>query len=384
MKSLAKLAAPLLAGVLFLAACSPGTETTGTDTTKGEATTDEGKALVEQAQDYVEEHTGEIAMPDPAGEDFTPAPDKTIGIMSCGQEAPACQRMVSGAEEALDILGYDHVMEDGKLTPTGWNTAMSRLIQKDVDGIIKFAAPDNAMPQSMKAAADAGIPVVCAVCSNAGSDPIADPTVANVDLDTVEQGRAQAWYAIAHTGGNVKMLVFKNELVTAMKERTDGMAEIFEQECGDGCEVLDEEEVTQSPGFEARLRSSVTSSLQKFGTGEVNMIASTSDSQALGAIQAVEQAGRTDDVKIVSSDCELSSLDSIRTGGAQLMCNNSALGWLGFAGGDLMARVLVGQSPPQGFIPSLIVDAEHNLPPEGEYVPDPDYVPFYKEQWGLS
>ncbi|WP_169988466.1 sugar ABC transporter substrate-binding protein [Microbispora sp. H10836] len=371
-----------LACALALAACSaPDEGNSSAGTTGAQPVAAADKAMVDMAEAYVHEHVGEVAMPDPAGEDFTPVKGKKIGILSCGQEAPACQRMVNGATEGLKLLGYEVVMEDGKLTPSGWATAMSRLIQKKVDGIIKLAEPDNAMPQSMKEAADAGIPVVCAVCSNSGEDPIPNPTVANVDLDAKEQGRAQGWYAIAQTGGRAKLIVFKNQLVTAMRLRTEGMKEVLDQ-CEE-CEVLVEEEVTQAPGFEARLRSLVTAQLQKYPKGAVNVIAATSDSQSLGAIQAVQQAGRTADVKIVSSDCELASLDTIRKHGPQVMCNNSPLAWLGFAASDLMARVLAGQRPTQVFIPSKIVDADNNLPAEGQFVSDPDYVSFYKKQWGL-
>jgi ribose transport system substrate-binding protein len=374
-------AAVVTAAVLFVSACSPGTSSTTSQEPSGELSAD-AAAIVEKAQSYIDDHTGVVVMPEPAGPDFVPVAGKTIGILSCGQEAPACARMVDGATQGLEALGYTVVVEDGKLTPSGWNTSMSKLVQQRVDGIIKLAEPDNAMPQTMKEAADAGIPVVCAVCSNAEEDAIANPTVANADLDATEQGRAQAWYAIAKANGAVSALMFKNELVTSMKLRTVGMHEVLDG-CKD-CTVVAEEEVTQSPGFEARLRSLVTSQLQQYKPGQLNIVAATSDSQSLGAIQAIEQSGRADDVSIVSSDCELPSLDSIRKDGPQKMCNNSPLQWLGFAAADLMARVLAGQTPGQVYIPSQIVDLNNNLPAEGEYVADPDYATFYKAQWGMA
>lgn len=383
MKNYRRLASATLAAaaLLVVGACSPGTSSSTAQQQTGELSAD-ASALVEEAQAYIDAHTGDVEMPDPAGPDFVPVSGKTIGILSCGQEAPACARMTDGAKQGLEALGYSVVVEDGKLTPSGWNTSMSKLVQQGVDGIVKLAEPDNAMPQTMKEAADAGIPVVCAVCSNSEEDPIANPTIANADLDATEQGRAQAWYAIAQANGAASALMFKNELVTSMKLRTVGMNEVLDA-CAD-CTVVAEEEVTQSPGFEARLRSLVTSQLQQYKPGQLNIIAATSDSQSLGAIQAIEQAGRANDVAIVSSDCELPSLDSIRKDGPQKMCNNSPLQWLGFAAADLMARVLVGQTPGQVYIPSQIVDLDNNLPAAGEYVEDPDYVSFYKAQWGMG
>ena len=54
--------------------------------------------------------------------------------------------------------------------------------------------------------------------------------------------------------------------------------------------------------------------LQRFGPGEIDVVYAHNDDMALGAVTALEAAGRLDEVKVVGIDGENAAYDAIKQG----------------------------------------------------------------------
>ncbi|MEV8150989.1 substrate-binding domain-containing protein [Arthrobacter sp. NPDC080073] len=337
-------------------------------------------AAAKTAAAFIAKAEAPVKMVSPAGPNFTPKPGKVIGVLSCGEASAPCARISAAEIKAIKALGYDYVLADGQLAPPGLAAGMMTLIERRVDVIISDFASDAVIPVAVAAAHAAGIPIVCANCQNSALPPVDNPSTVNVNIDADMQGQQMGNFALAKSGGAVKAVAFTMTPFPALSVRAKKAIELIKG-CG-GCEVLKVEEIPSVPEQQQRIREMVAADLQRYGPGELNYIIMAADYPGMGAIQAIQAAGR-DDVKVVSSECELENIDVIRAGGPQVMCANGALEWSGWAAVDAAARVLAGQKPTDVVIPIQLVSATANLPGAGQFAAGPDYRAEYLRQWGL-
>jgi ribose transport system substrate-binding protein len=54
--------------------------------------------------------------------------------------------------------------------------------------------------------------------------------------------------------------------------------------------------------------------LQRFGEGEIDLVYTHNDSMSLGAIQAIKEAGREDEITVVGIDGQAPALEAIEAG----------------------------------------------------------------------
>jgi len=335
---------------------------------------------VSAAAEYIASVSSPVEMVAAVGPDFTPKPGMTIGVMSCGQIATPCKRMADAAVEAVEAMGYKAIMTDGQLSPPGYTKAIMELVDKKVDLIIASVAAAATVPEAYKAAAAAGIPLVCLNCSNAAL-PSDLKAAANADADAIAQGNQMANYAISSSNGDVKAIVYTSTPTTSIKTRSDQAIKVL-TECAT-CTVLDVKEIPLVPEQQQLIRDEVTSLLQKYGPGELNWIVGGADFPIVGALEAIKAAGR-DDVKVVSVGCDPQNLEIIGAGGAQVQCSDDPLEWMGWASADLAGRILAGQTVTDVMLPSEFVTATVNFPPAGQTPVLPDFRATYKAQWGIS
>jgi ribose transport system substrate-binding protein len=77
--------------------------------------------------------------------------------------------------------------------------------------------------------------------------------------------------------------------------------------------------------------------------------------------------------------------DLIRNGAGQTAVMGYASPWGAWGSVDTAIRVLNGETPVVEGDGMQVVDADHNLAPEGQdYQPTVDYVAAYKKAWGVS
>ncbi len=374
------LAASVLAAAAITGCGSSDDEATTTAGTTTEAAADGGgSAIVEQAKANV---TKGMEVPTEVTKPTIPVevPEgKVIGDVSIIATAPGPAQTDKALGEAAKAVGWKFSVLDGKLTPKGYADADRLFIQQKVDGIIHNVIPDSAVPETLKAAKEAGIPVVCVSCANEVEQPVAAPSAANADQDFKGQGALLADWIIADSDGTAKVAIQNNNGVAAVRARYDGLIERLKA-C-DGCEIVDDQKVSPSGDLIGSGRKTTQALLQKFPKGEVGYLIAPSDSEAVGPGQAIEAAKR-DEVKLASYDCNELNLGWIRNDGPQKACVASSLDWMAWAGIDEMARQLTGTESDGQKIPSQLIVAE-NAPPKGELpMSDLPFREHFLKLWG--
>lgn len=335
--------------------------------------------IVATAQDKVDELKAEVSDWPPPPEGPAPAQNKKIAAVMADGTAEGAVRTADGVTEAAETLGWEVEILDGKGAPDTMISAMNQAISEQVDGILLIYIDENFVGPGIEAAHKQNIPVVSLLGGNkGGGDSGVDYDVASREYAR-ETGEAGAYYAIADSDDTANAIVVNDTSFVLGVERTKGQLEVLEQ-C-EGCQVAEEIQF-QVADLTTKLPGQVQSALS--ANPDVDYILAPYDAAATFVAQGVQQAGRANDVKIVSADGNIANLDMIRSGGPEVAVAANPLEWVGFVGVDDLNRIFQGDEPVPPEYPLKLLTAD-NLPPEGEaWTGDVDYVQLYKDHWGVE
>lgn len=334
---------------------------------------------VAAAKKFVAEHLGGIKFN--PGEPYEVPKDITIGILSQSEANPGSAEIVEGVEAAAKAMGVKSQLVDGKGNPQGYNAGMQQLIQANVDVITMPGIADEALPQAMKEAAEAEIPVVGIGGGTRIAPPIENPAAASIDLPYALMGEMQANFMIAESNAEPQAVMFTDKAVPALYKISETTKEVFE-ECS-GCDIKESVEVGEPENWTTKSAEVVQGFLAKYPEGEIEWIIPPFDAATQGMSEAVKAAGR-DDIKAVSGGCipeETGGLEEMRKGeGPVVFCNVVSDKFMGWAGANQAARLAAGLKGEDVEIP-IVWYTEKNLPAEGQSYTPYDFESAYEKLW---
>ncbi|MBO1901762.1 substrate-binding domain-containing protein [Leucobacter weissii] len=318
------------------------------------------------------------------------AEDKSIWIVSCGQNAIGCAIGAESAKEAAESLGWTAQVCDGQLNAGGaFADCVRQGIAAGVDGIVTEAIDCSVIQDPLREAEAADIVTVnfwgfdCDQGVNPAGDPLFSASVqpseeyaSNEDYQFAV-GQARAEWIIAASGGEAEIIELEFKGTNIGGVLSAGFHDAIES-CG-SCTVHTVDVTHQTFGD---ARQIVESALLQHPAAE--WVAIPLESLVLlGAAQAVASSPRSSDISLIGGEGFPPNLDLIREDQGQSASVGQPIGWYGYGAIDTINRVFNGESAvPQG-MSFQIVDAEHNLPDEGGYVPPVDYESAYREAWGV-
>ncbi len=94
----------------------------------------------------------------------------TIAILQATAQSETIARWAKTAEKAITAAGWKAVVADGKGDPSVWSQSLSSFVNQRVDGIITMGVDGAPVAPQLKAAKDAGIPVIAAGVSVSGKE----------------------------------------------------------------------------------------------------------------------------------------------------------------------------------------------------------------------
>ncbi|WP_345524459.1 sugar ABC transporter substrate-binding protein [Nocardioides endophyticus] len=115
-----------------------------------------------------------------------------IGFIQSSAESERVAIWSDTAEAALDRIGWEAVIMDGKGDPGVQGSSVQALIAQQVDGIVLMAVDPGPIRTQLEDAKDAGIPIIAAALSTGG--PGMDLLSANYAPEDEEYGRVLAEY----------------------------------------------------------------------------------------------------------------------------------------------------------------------------------------------
>ncbi|WP_298130509.1 ABC transporter substrate-binding protein [Micropruina sp.] len=217
-------------------------------------------------------------------------PDKieSIGLMVQDMSNPFFSAMTKGAEDAAKKLGATLNVQDAQLDLAKQNTQIDAFIAQGVDLIVISAVDEDGIAPAIDRAHAAGALVIAVDTPAVGADAV-------VMTDAVEAGEVACKYLFDEIGGKGNILIVDGTPIQTIIDRIQGCENVMKDY--PDIKVAGHQ---SSKNDRASGRDVTTDMLT--AAPDVQGIFGMNDPSALGAVLAVEQAGRQNDILVVGID----------------------------------------------------------------------------------
>ena len=279
---------------------------------------------------------------------------ETVAVITPYLAQPGTQAAIEGFEAAASDKGWDVNVID---TAGDIAAAISRIedsITQNVDAIVINVDPDQ-VSAGLQSAKDAGIPVVGL---DAGADPL---LVANVTSNGYAMAAATSVYIANRIEGSGKVVMFVFDAFPPVQIRgviADAVFGNFPD-----IEVLDRVTPDVSDGGIADSRAKMEAILAANPEpGSISAVWAAWDQPALGALQAIEGAGRENEgIVITGIDANPQARDAIAQAGNFEASIAQDFAAMGAAAADVLASTFSGKEQRASviYVPTKMVTANN-------------------------
>ncbi len=326
---------------LSMAACSSSSSTESSDSTAAssaaEETTDEAEETTETTADTSDLDVSSL---------------KVGVIMKSSDEFQ--NKVVEGALAACIEIGipeanFSNVASANESDTAQQVTAVEDFIASGVDILLCACQEENALIDPLQAAADAGIQVVMVDTDNS----LLEDKVTFIGTDNYEAAYEGATiFAQTYLEEGDCVVILRGKLGdTNHESRTEGLTDALEE---NGITVL---AVQDANGETDKAASAMESFLSSY-PDQIDAVLVTSDSMAVGAAQAIENAG-IDGIQICGFDGFQSAIALIETGQIQMIIGQKPY-YMGYEGVYCGIGALTGETYDSYINPGIqVIDADN-------------------------
>lgn len=275
----------------------------------------------------------------------SPAPDSTasaggqkklvVGFAQVGEESSWRTAETRSIRDEAERRGVDLKFSDGQGKQENQIKAIRAFIAQGVDAIILAPIVKTGWEQPLKEAERARIPVILVDRGVEADESLYATLIAS---DFTEEGRMAAKFVVEKTGGKGNIVELQGTAgADPAIERQRGFADVIAQH--------PDLKITKSQvaDFSRARGKEVMEALLKSDSANINVVYAHNDDMALGAIQAIEEAGLRpgEDILIISVDGVRGAFDAMKEGklNASVECN-PLLGPMAF---DAVEKALGGE-----------------------------------------
>ncbi len=260
-----------------------------------------------------------------------------VGFSQIGAESDWRKANTTSIQEEAEKRGIKLQFSDGQQKQENQIKAVRSFIAQGVDVIILAPVVETGWEPVLKEAKDAGIPVIV---SDRRPDVPEDYYVTFIGSDFVEEGRRAAEWLDKETGGKA---------VIAELTGTVGSAPANDRKQGFADYIADKPDMkvifSQTGDFTRANGKQVMEALLKSPQGsQITALYAHNDDMALGAIQAIEEAGKKPgvDILIVSIDGVKAAFEAMVAG--KLNCTVECNPLLGPQLFDAVEKLMAGET----------------------------------------
>jgi ribose transport system substrate-binding protein len=231
-------------------------------------------------------------------------PGVTIGVSLLTRTHPFYQDLESGLQRAADENGYRLIIQAGEFDVARQKDQIENFIVSKVSAIVVSPCDSKSIGTSIQAANRAGIPVFTAdiaVLAEGAS------VVCHVASDNIAGGRLAAEAVSEALNGNGKVAIIDHPEVESVIQRVYGFEGRLAQETG--IEI-----VAKLSGQGKKDKAFATTEDILQAHPDLDAIFGINDDSALGALAAVEKAGKLPRVTIVGFDAVPEARAAIKDG----------------------------------------------------------------------
>ena len=229
------------------------------------------------------------------------AKDLKIGLSLSTLNNPFFVSVRDGAQKEADKVGAKLIISDARDDAATQSNNMSDLIQQGVDIILVNPVDSDAISTSVSAANEAGIPVIALDRNSEGGK-----LLSLVASDNVKGGEMAAQFIIdkAGKGANVAQLEGIPG-ASATNERGKGFENIASKELN----VV----TSQSADFDRAKGLTVMENILQ-ANSDIKGVFCQNDEMALGALEAISNVGKKDQITVVGFDGTEGAISSVKDG----------------------------------------------------------------------
>lgn len=228
----------------------------------------------------------------------------SVGVSWSDTSFPYGAAAISRSKEtAKGFPNMELVTTDGRGDAATQTSQVDDLVAGGIDVLVLSPIDAKALAPAAKRAVDEGVKVIA-------SDRNVDTKVSTyIGSDNVEAGRVGGGFIVEELGGKGNVVELQGTLgASPTIDRNKGFEDALS---GSDIKVIASEtaEYARDQGLEV-----MENLLQRFGEGEIDAVFTHNDEMSLGAIQAIREAGRTEEIKVVGVDGQGSALRAIEAG----------------------------------------------------------------------
>ena len=219
---------------------------------------------------------------------------KKIGCSIVYKGDEWCAALAEGLEALGEYYGAELVCEDGDLNDETQTKQVENMIANSVDMILCDPTTPDGVGIALNKAVDAGIPIIIYDGYWTEGAEKAETTVTrDQKLTGTLIGEYFVEYVKANCDGKATVVELTNAVSTHCQERFVGLHEVIDAANAEGCEItiLDK---FDSQGNRETAYNAISAVVQPY-----DFIISDVDNGAMGAVSALQAAGKTD-VKVLS------------------------------------------------------------------------------------
>ena len=232
------------------------------------------------------------------------ADEITIGFSNWSKRFVFYQELERGILDAAEEYGVKVLVGDPNGDQEKQQSLVENFLVQGVDALILIPIDSKAVVPTIETANAHKVPVVTVDISAAGGD-----VVTHIASDNRLGGRLAAQLLNELLGGKGKVALINYPVITSTIEREEAFVEELRKY--PGLELV----AKQTGQSQRDLAMSVTENIMQRHPDLAGIFA-VNDMQGLGALAAVEAAGKSDQIVIIGFDAEPEALDAIKAGRA--------------------------------------------------------------------
>jgi len=212
----------------------------------------------------------------------------SIGLMVQDMSNPFFSAMDKGAKEAAAKIGATLNTQDAQLDLANQNTQIDAFIQQGVNLIVISAVDEAGIEPAIQRAKDAGVIVIAVDTPAHGADAV-------IMTNAVQAGEKSCDYLFQQMGGKGQVLLVDGTPIQTIIDRINGCKTVAKN-------YPDIKIVGQQASKNDRASGLAVTTDMLTANPDVTGIFGMNDPSALGAVLAVEQAGKTAQIKVTGVD----------------------------------------------------------------------------------
>lgn len=212
----------------------------------------------------------------------------SIGLMVQDMSNPFFSAMDKGAKEAAAKIGATLNTQDAQLDLANQNTQIDAFIQQGVNLIVVSAVDEAGIEPAIQRAKEAGVIVIAVDTPARGADAV-------IMTNAVQAGEKSCDYLFQQMGGKGQVLLVDGTPIQTIIDRISGCRTVAKN-------YPDIKIVGQQASKNDRASGLAVTTDMLTANPDVTGIFGMNDPSALGAVLAVEQAGKTSQIKVTGVD----------------------------------------------------------------------------------